>query len=132
MLVKQEQQLHRVVIEVNRVLDTDNEGGKSALAPHRHAVGLAHVQAAENPLLKSQDLVHIVEKLDAELIELSSIIVANLDQCLLVDCKVSRKLGSPLMKVKFDDKELAVERDEHSKALLEVTPQLPQVLVVKL
>ena len=104
MLVEQEQQLHRVVVKVDRVLDTDDEGGEPALTPHCHAVRLAHVQAAEDPLFKSQDLVHIVEELNAELIELTGVVVANLNQRLLVNCQVSRKVRSPLMEVKLDNK----------------------------
>ena len=104
MLVEQEQQLHCVVVKVDRVLDTDDEGGEPALTPHCHAVRLAHVQAAEDPLFKSQDLVHIVEELNAELIELTGVVVANPNQRLLVNCKVSRKIRSPLMEVKLDNK----------------------------
>ena len=60
-------------------LYTDYEGGQPALPPHGHAVGLAHVQAAEDALLQPQDLVHVVQELDAQLVELAGVVVTDPD-----------------------------------------------------
>ena len=49
-------------------LDTDNQGGQPTLPGGGHAVTLAHLEAAEHALLQRQDLVHVVQELDAELV----------------------------------------------------------------
>ena len=82
-------------------LDTDNQGGQPALAGGGHAVTLAHLEAAEHPLLQSQDLVHVVQELDAELVELARVVVPDPNQRLLVHRNIAGKVRIASMKLYF-------------------------------
>ena len=69
---------------INHYLYTYNEGSQPTLPASCHAVTAAHIEAAEHAFLHGQDLVHVVQQLYGQLVELARVIVPDPYQGLLV------------------------------------------------
>ena len=83
--MKKKQNFDSVIVKMNTVLNANNERSQSTLTTGRHTVALPHVKTVEHPLLQAQDLIHVVQKLDAHLIEFTSIIITNFQKGFFVN-----------------------------------------------
>ena len=88
---------------INDYLNAHNKGCQPALSTGRHAVTPTHVEAAEHAFLHRQDLVHVVQQLYGQLVELPRVVVTNPYECLLVHREVPRKFCVPTVKVQLLD-----------------------------